>query len=368
MILKILLFIKNLFKPTPKDEPQKNPTMGKQTLQLRWGEITLPQTGKWAEESHYITQDEFLVSQNFPKTLQENIKFHLIKTRNHIEEKYPNFPFENLHKTRSSQLWTPAEGGGNIAQAARGMILPTFEEEIWQGNMMFKKLPKIGTKFMLTDGKKKCVIQMGYEIGPSNNYYIGGVTSEVLSYFDAKHGATLTLDYCDQSLPLGPQNSQAFSEPIFQAIDINKPNWVIVAEGELGVKEVAGHLHNDRILEYHAKTKLKATTDEVPWCASFVCWCLEQAGFLSPKSAWSLDFLNYGEPAKPQEPFSIVVLRRGANKGHVGFYVGDDDDSILVLGGNQSNEVNVSKFSKTLVMAYRWPKTILKNITAPQQP
>jgi hypothetical protein len=43
-----------------------------------------------------------------------------------------------------------------------------------------------------------------------------------------------------------------------------------IAKAELGTTEVPGTQNNPRILEYHATTTLKATTDEVPWCSSFV--------------------------------------------------------------------------------------------------
>src|SRR5262245_10482745 len=55
------------------------------------------------------------------------------------------------------------------------------------------------------------------------------------------------------------------------------PQWMEVAALELGVHEDArpGY-HNQRIVEYHKTTSLAASSDEVPWCASFVNWVLQQ--------------------------------------------------------------------------------------------
>ena len=72
------------------------------------------------------------------------------------------------------------------------------------------------------------------------------------------------------------------------------PSWLIIAEGELNVREIPGSTHNPRIVEYHQATSLKATTDEVPWCASFVNWCLLKAEQPRTRSAAARSFLDYG--------------------------------------------------------------------------
>ena len=55
-----------------------------------------------------------------------------------------------------------------------------------------------------------------------------------------------------------------------------KPKWLEIALKEVGVSEIKGG-ENKRILEYHASTTLKAKEDEIPWCSSFVNWCMVQA-------------------------------------------------------------------------------------------
>lgn len=135
-----------------------------------------------------------------------------------------------------------------------------------------------------------------------------------------------------------------------------KFSWHTVAEGEQGVKEVAGSGNNDRIVEYHATTSLKATQDSVPWCSSFVNWCIEQAGYKGTDSAAARSWSGWGVPCDDFRPNGCVVVMKRKGGGHVGFKVGEDAFYVYVLGGNQSDEVNVRKFAHTQVLDYRLPK------------
>lgn len=135
--------------------------------------------------------------------------------------------------------------------------------------------------------------------------------------------------------------------------------WLEIAEHEIGEREVPGSVHNNRILEYHGITTLDAKTDEVPWCSSFVCWVMEKAGFTSTRSAAARSWLSWGKPCAPLVG-AIVVLKRGTQawQGHVGFVVSFNSaqDEVHVLGGNQSNAVNIKSFSTDDVLGYRWPE------------
>ena len=124
-----------------------------------------------------------------------------------------------------------------------------------------------------------------------------------------------------------------------------------IAEAEIGVKEIAGAEDNPRILEYKKSTPLVADThDEVPWCSSFVCWVLEQAGIKSTGSAMARSFLKWGFPVKDPFPGCVVVLKRGnPPAGHVGFFKFRKSPGgwVHVLGGNQSDQVQTDKGSES---------------------
>lgn len=132
------------------------------------------------------------------------------------------------------------------------------------------------------------------------------------------------------------------------------PPWVNLALAELGQAEVPGGEHNRRILEYHARTSLRAKTDETPWCASYVSWVLEQSEIISAHSARAMDYATWGQPLATPALGCVVVLRRTGG-GHVGFWMGERDGKVLVLGGNQGNRVSIAPYRLEDVVGYRWP-------------
>ncbi len=139
--------------------------------------------------------------------------------------------------------------------------------------------------------------------------------------------------------------------------------WLDIAMKEQGQKEVKGKNFNPRIVEYHSVTTLKATSDEVPWCSSFVSWCLEKAGVKSTRSAAAKSYETWGDPLeKPIEGCIVVLTRGNGDERHVGFFVGENSTMITLLGGNQADKVGVDWFLKTRVLAYRWPSEFKRGV------
>lgn len=138
---------------------------------------------------------------------------------------------------------------------------------------------------------------------------------------------------------------------------MKSPSWLDIALKEIGQKEMAGTKANPRIALYHSTTALQAASDEVSWCSSFVCWVLEKVGVPSTRSAAARSFLMWGQAA--QVPFvgCVVVISRGGDptKGHVGFWIAENDEQVFILGGNQDDEVNVRGYDKKRVLGYRAP-------------
>ena len=140
------------------------------------------------------------------------------------------------------------------------------------------------------------------------------------------------------------------------------PVWMRAAEAELarGVREIAGTEHHPRILEYHAATSFQASTDEVPWCSSFVNWCMQQAGYDGTRSAAARSWLTWGEPLEQPTYGAITVLARGKNPalGHVGFFTDRRGTDVLLMSGNQGNAVSIAAYPVARVLGYRWPREV----------
>ena len=148
---------------------------------------------------------------------------------------------------------------------------------------------------------------------------------------------------------------------------MQKQKWMEIAEQEQGIHEILGAHHNDRIVEYHQTTSLKATNDETPWCSSFVNWCVEQSGIKGTGSAAAKSWLTWGKAIEKPVEGCVTVIRqkfRGGDKStgsssgyHVAFFLKIIDNRIYLLGGNQADQVKVSSFGlgSYEVVGYRMP-------------
>lgn len=143
--------------------------------------------------------------------------------------------------------------------------------------------------------------------------------------------------------------------------------WLEIAVAEIGQKEMRGG-ENPRIVEYHDTTTLSANEDEVPWCSSFVNWCLKQAGIIGTNSAAAKSWLLWGRKIEQPEKGCICVIRQkksgndaatGSASGyHVGFWINEEAGHLRLLGGNQSAQVKISSFNLANyeICGYRMPQ------------
>jgi uncharacterized protein (TIGR02594 family) len=136
-----------------------------------------------------------------------------------------------------------------------------------------------------------------------------------------------------------------------------EPRWMVEARARIGEKEVPGPKHNSWISEGWGRLGAGwFNDDETPWCGFFVAHCIEFAKLpypaLFPRArSWA----SWGKKCLPQVG-AVVVFERGSG-GHVGFLVGENATNYYVLGGNQSNAVNITPISKlrALTDGVRWP-------------
>ena len=140
-----------------------------------------------------------------------------------------------------------------------------------------------------------------------------------------------------------------------QAAKPTEPAWLVEARNQIGQKEIPGPKHNRWIVE--GWKRLGAgwfADDETPWCGLFVAHCVEKAGLPFPKTfPRALAWADWGKTCPPAVGAVVVFKRQGG--GHVGFLVGESLANYYVLGGNQSNAVNIMPLAKSRAVAIRWP-------------
>ena len=156
------------------------------------------------------------------------------------------------------------------------------------------------------------------------------------------------------------------SKPIPAPIQVGTTaTWMGTAKSLEGTKEFAGAPSNPFILQWARELDLSAVyvNDGVAWCGLFVAHVMSIVvpGDLLPKNPLGArSWLNYGKSCMPGYG-AILVFWRGTKSGwsgHVGFYVGEDENNFYVLGGNQSDTVNVTKVAKGRLLGARAPKSV----------
>lgn len=138
-----------------------------------------------------------------------------------------------------------------------------------------------------------------------------------------------------------------------------EPLWLQEARKYLGVREIPGVNHHPLIVGWWKKIKRGGIkTDEVPWCAAFVGAMLEDCGIISSRFESAKSYLTWGR-SLPQPCLGAIAVLERQGGGHVGFVVGRDGQGrILLLGGNQSDEVNIRAFPVSRIVGYRWPMAV----------
>lgn len=133
------------------------------------------------------------------------------------------------------------------------------------------------------------------------------------------------------------------------------PLEVAVREWLLGVREVPGPGTNSRIAEYLGTVGM-GPDDETAWCSAFTNYCHEQAGVPGTDKANARSWMAWGRAVTEPRVGDVVVLWRVARdswQGHVGFYVGGSGGSVLLLGGNQDDSINITAYSRERLLGVR---------------
>ena len=153
------------------------------------------------------------------------------------------------------------------------------------------------------------------------------------------------------------------------------PAQYIFDQGYIGLNEnnsqhqatIQGFLNN--AVAGFAATPSEVTQNSRAWCAAFVDDVLTNLG--APRAdefeaiggagnyqrLRAREYLNYGsavDGVSDAQPGDIVVIQNTGGGYHVGFFTGmDSQGRALILGGNQSNAVNVTPYSTARIRGVR---------------
>lgn len=131
-----------------------------------------------------------------------------------------------------------------------------------------------------------------------------------------------------------------------------------------GTKEALGKPNNPVILAWAKEVGGNVAdvykADEIPWCGLFMAVVAKRSGKQVVKDPlWALNWGTFGKHTDvPMLGDVLVFVRKtadGKKAGHVGLYVGEDDKCYHVLGGNQSDSVNITRIEKSRLYAARRP-------------
>jgi uncharacterized protein (TIGR02594 family) len=143
------------------------------------------------------------------------------------------------------------------------------------------------------------------------------------------------------------------------------PRMIQEAVKLYGILETPGSRNNPTIMawakEVGGSVKSEYIADSVPWCGLFMAVVAKRADYEPPKDPlWALNWTTFGKwvkkGPKPNSPAigDVLVFTRSGG-GHVGLYVGQDSTYYYILGGNQSDRVNISKRRKNTLYTARRP-------------
>jgi uncharacterized protein (TIGR02594 family) len=136
------------------------------------------------------------------------------------------------------------------------------------------------------------------------------------------------------------------------------PRHLLKAVELYGVTETVGTKHNPVIMGWAKEVNLEKTytADEIPWCGLYMAVVMQRAGRpIVDKPLWALNWNNFGvRVTNPMLGDVLTFTRNGG--GHVGLYVGEDATAYHVLGGNQGNQVSVTRIAKSRLSQARRPE------------
>lgn len=131
-----------------------------------------------------------------------------------------------------------------------------------------------------------------------------------------------------------------------------------VALEHYGLAEVPGSKHEAHIMAMARSLGADwYNADETSWCGIFMGHVHKECGYSIPDGPQTArNWLRVGKAVEDPIPGDVVVYWRDdpqSWKGHVGFFISQNDGHIFTLGGNQSNRVQISPYPHSELLGFR---------------
>jgi uncharacterized protein (TIGR02594 family) len=141
--------------------------------------------------------------------------------------------------------------------------------------------------------------------------------------------------------------------------------WLEEANHLMNTEEGRGPKNNPEILDWANDLDIHYPKDSIAWCGLFVAHCVGATLPQEPLPANPLgarQWERFGDSTQPRVGAVMVFWRetRQSGLGHVGFYVAEDKDGYLILGGNQRDRVSLAWVGKDRFLNAHWPKSAAK--------
>ena len=232
----------------------------------------------------------------------------------------------------------------------------------------------VGGIFIDPEDKQEFLVMFSYPGnrtpgGDTNAGAFNAMGSEL--YNDANNKGCIPADPDPTTDNTVNNNSTIANEPGNKGTPTLEPKWMVYAMEEYS-KKISESKNPDRIREYHkaANSNYAAT---VPWCSSFVCWCLEKANIRSPRNAGAISHKSFGgyvhlpieeyRSGKKVPPRGVIITINNAGSmtsgsgNHVFFATGKGGNGrIEGLHGNWGDMVKIdSSVSVSKITSVNYP-------------
>lgn len=126
-----------------------------------------------------------------------------------------------------------------------------------------------------------------------------------------------------------------------------------------GTKELPGVKGNSRIVRWLQAIGFKTSDDKISWCSAFMHQIARECAAEAPeeKKGLARQWLTVGDEKRLHFALQgdVVVFKRGTKswQGHVGLFICELGSHIMVLGGNQGNQVKIAAYPKSKLLGVR---------------